>query len=409
MGVSKHKSIIKAILMTVVPCLLLAGCWDSEDIEQRAVVLGISIDKIDKSEAEESLEQITGLGKNFPKPKEGLIELTAQIAVPGRIPLGPQTGGAGVDQKPTWLIKVVGYTIDDAIAVLQQEVADQLFFGHLRIIVVSEEVAKDGLIRFNDYLRRNPEIRRTAWMVVSKGEAKKFMEVAPKLERVPTLYLSAMVENAVGLGKFPDDFIGLFWTKLQSKGQETFLPYLEIKKEDNIQISGLAYFVDDKMVGKTEPVEIGLFMAITGEKMGGYEVFVEVPDTDSKVLVRADKRKSSIKTSIRNGIPHFTIKIHYEALVDEGTLDVKINDPEILRKIEESGSKGVVEGTTKLIKKLQAEQSDIFGFGEYVRAKQPNYWNTKVKTKENWREIYKDITFDIQCSSKIRRIGTKGK
>ncbi|WP_449537498.1 Ger(x)C family spore germination protein [Ferdinandcohnia sp. Marseille-Q9671] len=398
---------IKVILIAVIPGLFLTGCWDSDDIEQRAVVLGISIDKADESE--EDAEQITGLGKNFPRPTEGLIKLSAQIAVPGRIPLGPQTGGAGADQEPTWLISVVGYSIDDAIAVLQQEIADRLFFGHLRIIVISEDIAKEGVIRFNDYLRRNPEIRRTAWMVISKGEARHFMKVAPKLERVPTLYLSAMVENAVGLGKFPDDFIGLFWTKLQSKGQDTFLPYLEVKKEGNIQISGLAYFIDDKMVGKTEPVEIGLFMAITGEEKGGYEVFVEVPETDSKVLVRADKRKSSIKTTIQNGKPHFTVRIHYESVIDEGTRGLDLDNPEIVRKIADEGSKGVIEGATKLIKKLQAEQSDIFGFGEYVRAKQPHYWNTEIKTKEKWREVFSDVTFDVQCTTKIRRVGTKAK
>lgn len=409
MGVSKRKwkICVKAILITVIPGLILTGCWDSDDIEHRAVVLGISIDKADDSE--EADDQITGLGKDFPKSKEGLIKLSVQLAVPGRITLGPQTGGAGADQEPTWLISVVGHTIDDAIAVLQQEIADRLFFGHLRIIVISEQVAKDGVTRFNDYLRRNPEIRRTAWMVVSKGKAIRILEAAPKLERVPTLYLSKMVENAVGLGRFPQDFIGLFWTKLQSKGQETYLPYLELKKEEDIQIAGLSYFNDDKMIGKIAPVEIGLFMAVTGEKKGGYEVFVDVPDTDSKVIVRADRRLSSIKTTIRNGTPHVSIKIHYESLLDEGASGVEIDNPEVIRKIADEASRGVVDGTTKLIKKLQAEQSDIFGFGEYFRAKQPHYWNSQIQTKEKWREVYKNMTFDIQCTTKIRRIGTKAK
>lgn len=410
MVVSKHRWMtwIKALLIVLAPGLFLTGCWDSDDIEHRAVVLGISIDKANDSEEEEH-EQITGLGNQFPKPKEGLIKLSAQIAVPGRIPLGPQTGGAGADQEPTWFVSVVGHTIDDAIAVLQQEIADRLFFGHLRVIVISEEVAKDGVTRFNDYLRRNPEIRRTAWMVVSKGEAMHFLKVIPKLERVPTLYLSAMVENAVGLGKFPEDFIGLFWTKLQSKGQDTFLPYLETKKEENYQIAGLSYFQDDKMIGTIKPVEIGLFMAVMGVKKGGYEVFVDVPGTDSKVIVRADRRMSSIKTTIRNGKPHVFIKIHYEGLIDEGGNDVNLDNPDIVNIIADEASRGVVEGTTNLIKKLQAKESDIFGFGEYVRAKQPDYWNSQIQTKEKWREVYKDMTFEIQCKSKIRRVGTKAK
>src|SRR5690606_18217833 len=107
-------------LIAVVPVLFLTGCWDSDDIEGRAVVLGISIDKVDDTD-ELKREQITSLKNKFPKPKEGLIKLTVQIAVPGRIPLGPQSGEAVVEQDPLWIISVVGYSIDDALAVLQQE------------------------------------------------------------------------------------------------------------------------------------------------------------------------------------------------------------------------------------------------------------------------------------------------
>lgn len=74
-----------------------------------------------------------------------MIRLTAQISVPGRIPLGPQTGGGGGEQEPVWVLSSYGHTIDDALLNLQQELADELFLGHLRIIVVNEKLAKKAL------------------------------------------------------------------------------------------------------------------------------------------------------------------------------------------------------------------------------------------------------------------------
>lgn len=76
-----------------------------------------------------------------------MIRVAAQIGLPGRIPLGPGEGGGQTDgggQNTVWVIEVVGHSIDDALMNLQQQISGRLFFGHLRVIVVSEAVAKKG-------------------------------------------------------------------------------------------------------------------------------------------------------------------------------------------------------------------------------------------------------------------------
>lgn len=60
-----------------------------------------------------------------------------------------------------------------------------------------------------------------------------------------------------------------------------------------------------------------------------------------------------------------------------------------------------------LISETQRKQSDIFGFGEYVRAKAPAYWNRQIKTLEAWHDMYKEITVEIEPSIRIRRVGMK--
>ncbi|MCV9885375.1 Ger(x)C family spore germination protein [Metabacillus halosaccharovorans] len=404
----KYRLIVIKGLCLFISVVFLSGCWDSLDIEKRAVVLGIAIDKTNEEHGKEE-ENVSHLSNSFPRPDNEMIKITAQIAVPGKIPLGPESGGG--DSDPVWILEVVGHTMDDALANLEQEISDDIFLGHLRIIIISEELARDGVERINDFFRRNSEVRRTAWLAISKGEASQFMKITPTFERVPGLYLSSMFENAVDLGKFPSDFIGEFWTILSSKGQDSFLPYISIKKEENVQIKGLAYFSGEKMVGISDPLEIGFFMAVLGNGKGGYGVFVQTPDSEDYVMVRISSRVVKIDTKIKDDQPEITVNINYEAEIDEKDAPeyVEIDDSKILKKIEEVTSKNTVESIQTFIKNTQEQESDIFGFGEHIRAKHPRFWDTKVKTPEKWHSLYRDLNVTVNCTTKIRRIGMKAK
>ncbi|WP_071394683.1 Ger(x)C family spore germination protein [Bacillus tuaregi] len=386
---------------------LLTGCWDSREIEKRATILAIGIDMAEPG-AENREEEVSHSKKNIPIHDEQMIELSAQIAIPGRIPLGPEIGGG--EQNPVLVVRVIGHTIEDCLLTIQQEVAEQIFLGHLRLIILNEQVAREGVSRFNDYLRRNPRIRRTASLVISKEKALTYMKLKPELERVPSLYLAEMVDSLIQLGKFPPSFIGLFWSTLSSQGQEGYLPYFQIKGKSNIQINGLAYFKDDKMVGKTTPNQIGIFMAGIGAGKGGYGVMLKIPEMEQTALVRAVERKTKLKPVFKNGKPHVTLKVHYECEMEEveSTTSSNIGEKD-LKKLEKGFSEDIVQNLEELIKETQKEKSDVFGFGEHFRAKHPKYWKEKVKTKERWREIYGDLSYDIKVTTYIRRTGMKAK
>lgn len=401
---SKCKVLVCILFFLLI--LTLTGCWDSKEIEQRATVLAIGIDVVDSEDPKE--DEISHLKNQYPIPNEEMIKLSAQIAVPGRIPLGPEK--AGGTEKPVLIISVVGHTFEDALYNLQQQVADEVFLGHLRIIVLNEEVAKKGTERFNDFLRRNPEIRRTASLVVSKESASTYMKLSPELERVPSLYLADMVDNLAALGKFPPNFIGLFWTINSSKGQEPILPYLALKKGSSIQLQGLAYFQGDQMVGKTTPLEIGVFMSVIGISKGGYAAFVKVPGTEEMVLVRAVDRKTKINVSLKDGKPHVDIKVRYESEIDEKqSPNINLSDSKMLVKIGKQASKDTAKSIRLLIAKSQESKSDIYGFGEHFRGKLSKYWNKKIKTKENWEEAFKELTYDVHVETYIHRVGMKAK
>jgi spore germination protein KC len=397
------------MIVLLLSCSLLTGCWDRMEIEERAVVLGISIDTADK-DAEAREDEISHLRGKYPAPKQELIQLSVQIALPGRIPLGPGEGGGSGEgeQETVWVLDVVGHTVDDAMMNLQQQISGKLFFGHLRVIVVSEEFARKGIENLNDYLHRNTEVRRMAWLMISKGKAKNHMQAAPKLERVPALYLASTLDDAVRHGKFPSNYIGTFWSNSSKKGQEGFLPYIKIMKGENVEISGMAFFKGAKMVGVTKPIEIAGYLVIKGISPAGYRGILHIGKDSQVVTIHATNRESEIKVDIKNGMPHFTITATTEINIEEKNSDtIPIDNSKILEEIARENERSITELLIGLIQKTQKKESDIFGFGELVRAKEPSYWKSHVKSPEQWGEIYKNVTFDYRVTSKVRRIGMK--
>ncbi|CAG7638345.1 Ger(x)C family spore germination protein [Paenibacillus allorhizosphaerae] len=411
MGTTRWIRALKLLCIMLLLVPLLTGCWDRLEIEERAVVLGISVDEAEPGSQKEE-DEVSHLKDRFPAPQKEMVRVAVQIAIPGRIPLGPGESGGG-DRgagKSVWVVDVVGHTIDDALMNLQQQMSGRLFFGHLRVIVVSDAVARKGLQNLNDYFRRNSEVRRMAWLLISKGNAEELMAASPKLERVPTLYLISTMDSAVKMGKFPNDFVGNFWSNSSKKGQEGLLPYVELMKEDNVEISGLAMFKGDKLVGITQPLEIGAYMGIKGMNPAGYRGIISVGGAQNTVTLYATHRKAKIDVQIKNGLPHFTVTILNELNIEEKISDqFLIENPEIIKEIEREDEKAAIKLHEGLVKETQEKGSDIFGFGEYVRAKEPKFWNEQVQTKEHWQEMYKDVSVDVQIDIKVRRVGMKAR
>lgn len=387
----------------------LSGCWDSQPIDKRSTILGIAVDKAKPHAKNKS--SITNNNKVFRPPNnKNLIRLTAQIAVPGRLPLGAgKSGGGGQQsQKPVWVVSVVGHTMDDAMLHLQQQLAAKIFLGHLRIVVISQDIAKKGLRQINDYLRREPNIRRTVWLVAAK-HASAIMNVAPPLEKIPTLYMTSIMKQAVEMGKIPPDYLGVFWSVSTSKGANPMIPYIK-KKSNNVKIAGMAMFKEDHMVGMMNPFQVGLYMAIKGVSPGGTEGFVPVKGYDNEVLVHSLNRRSKIFIRIHNGRPQATVKVHLTAEIKEtSNSKMSIGSSAKIKKIERINSHQLDQACLKFIKKMQKRGVDIFGFGEYVRAKHPVFWNQHVQTKSNWLKMYKEMPVEIQTKVHIIRAGVQAK
>lgn len=410
-----RSSIIRLIGSLLIVTPLLTGCWDRTEIESLAVVLGIGIDLADPEDQQPSVPDVTHTEEPSSAPQSPMIHLTAQLAVPGQIPLGPGGGGGGgkgaTPTQAVWVVGADGHTVNDALVHLQQRVAGRLYLSHLRITAVSEKfLRRVGVDNLNDFLRRNSEIRRTGYVVVTKEKAAEVISAAPPLERVPTLYLSSSIKQAVQSGTLPGGMVGEYLIMTQNKGQEPRIPYVNVTGKQNVEIIGMACLKEHKMVDSITPIQVATYNELTGVRAGGYTIYVPVPSISTHVMFKSVSRKTSIHVRLVNGRPYIQVHPYVQGYVVEksgerGSLD----NQKILQEIETEGAKLMEESSKKLIQQMQADGSDIFGFGEYVRGRQPRYWDRYVGTKEKWEQQFKDLPIDVHVTITLLRMQMKAK
>lgn len=396
----------KHFYLVILAALFLSGCWDRYELEERATILALAIDLAKEDENVEMYE-VTHSNGEFPKVEnQRIYKLTAQLAVPGKIMLGPEGGNTSSDETD-WLLVTYGYTMKDALANLQQELAEKIYLGHIQLIVVSDDIAREGLQDIMDFLRRDYEVRRTAWLMITEGEAQKVLNATPPIQTVPSLYLSNTLKDAVRFGKLPKEFLGKVWIDFSDEGVDAIIPLVK-PKGDHILVDGLAYFQEYKMVGKLTPTETGAVLAMQGLNPAGYSNVVKPENQKGVYLLKPQRRKSNISLTLVDGKPKVFINVKIEGFVEEEIYTNDLSDKK-LEELEKTASKFGQKSLETLLKKLQQDQSDILGIGARVRAKYPKYWSEQVKDDKGWYAIYKDLDVQVHLDYKIRRVGMEWK
>lgn len=371
------------LLLSAVLPLLLSGCWDRVEIQERLFVMAIAIDK------------------NLPeKGKRSYYEYSAQFtearALSSRI--------SSTNISPIWNATSTGPSIFECIRLMATRVARQPYYEHLQIIIIGEEMAKDGISHALDLFFRDHESRRNIKLVIAKGMGKSALAVKPRLMPVSGQYISKLTEEGESkTARLPNTVsIGQFSTNFHS-GSNSVLPRITIEPHE-VKMAGGAIMKGDKLIGWLSDQEVKSLRWINGTFSAGDEVILQNPEGGIPGFTTMEVKavRSQIHTEIRNGKPVFTVRIRGEGNLAEDGLK---NNPTIekLRKKEIQMNKIVQRKAESLIQRMQKTyQTDIFGFGEELRRHQYAYWKTHEK---NWDQNFKDAEVHVSVEVFIRRIG----
>ncbi|WP_100405796.1 Ger(x)C family spore germination protein [Bacillus solitudinis] len=376
------------ICLVIVCLLLLAGCWDRQELTEIGIVAGMAIDK---------------------DPDTGEFMLTSQYLRPAA-----ESTQTPSPDRPYLMVTTTGKTIYEVMRNANQTIERQGFFEHNKVIIISEEVARDGLLPVVDAFQRGKEVRGYVWIVIAKGaEAKKVIATkGNNISRIPANYLVRLIDNAehttVGinvlnyykqtLGDGVDPVIGV-------------LIYEEIKTEpfESVRLSGGAVFKEDKLVGFINEVETRGYNWVRGEGpvFRGALSLPSLFEKDKFITILLKEVTSQIKSEVNGEEISFTIKVEQEARITEqqatGELKTRKALIEYLKQVEEQTKKVIEQDIKLVIDKAQSEfKSDVFGFGQVLNRDHPTVWN---KVKDDWAGTFSNVPYTVDVTVNITSTG----
>ena len=192
---------MKKIILLII-CLSLCGCNDYAELNKLSLVTAAAIDK------KEDKYEVTLLIANSPK----------------------QDTSAKEGEAKTTVYKAKGKTIAQSIKNIDKKTPKQLYFSHINVVVISEEIGKEGFLKIADWLIRNPQTRNRFYLIgVNKNKASDVLKIISPLESFPSQSIATLIESnknsrSIGDTASYSNFIG----RILETGYEPIMPTINI-------------------------------------------------------------------------------------------------------------------------------------------------------------------------------------
>jgi spore germination protein KC len=381
--------LLALVVLVLIP--LLSGCWNRRELNEIALVAGMSIDKS---------------GEKY--------LVTTQVIDPGEV----STNGNSSGRSPVTTYDGEGKFLFETVRRMTTITPRKLYWSHLQMLIISETVAKEGLNNVLDFFNRDTEFRKDFYIVISKDiKAKEILRNLTSIEKIPAHKMRSSLETsekawAPTVAIQLDELI----SAITSDGNNPVLTGISIKGEiykgqlsENVQriqpfarleYKNIAVFKKDKLIGWLNEKESKGYNYI---KDNVKSTVGDIPcDKNGKMMVEIIRSKTKVKGKVVKGKPKIEIFVSSEANVGEVTCQIDLTKPETIKKLEKNTDKVNIEILQTSIKKAKKLGVDIYGFGEVIHRADPKAWK---KFKLDWNEEFVQLPVTIHSNFKIRRTG----
>lgn len=386
LNLHKRRAMVMLLLLSVV----LSGCWDREEINDIAFIIGIAIDREDDN-----------------------YRSSLQIALPGQAgSTGSEGGGGGTSGDKSWfMLSNTAKTLRGTSLEGQKSLSRRLYYAHRRTLLIGEELAKEGVAPMLDLLTRYPLNRFSAFPIVTRGPAYKVLDTDAPIEKFP----SEMVRELCLLNMRHPRSLKTFIDSILAEGIDPFLPVASVTEnvpenwknvKTNIKLDGIAIFIKDKLVGMIDKAPADALILAMGEA-NEPEIMVKAPRGKGDIFIKLNENNSSLRPHVVNGKVDVKIQMYAKGVIVNNESNYgDLREGEIVslnEAIHQKVKADIEEGVQLLQKKFRA---DILGVGRAIHRKYPKEWD---KLKNRWREIYPDITVEVEPHIIIENVGIVNK
>lgn len=392
---SYNRKITLIIVLILIIPVILTGCWSNVDITDIAIATAIGFDMTE----------------------EGNVEFTVQLVKPGVIKAKAQ----GSQEDTVWIHTGRGDTVLSAIRNLLTTINRKTFFSHVQLMVISEEIARRGVMDILDLFERDKETQKLADLIVSRGlTAREVLMAHSELENIPSIHIKAIIENFSDVAKLKKINLMEIIQCLSCPGYSPAMGVIKIDPEvsdieqkdkfsreksnrieiKDLSVEGTAVFEKDRLVGWLDAFETrGFLFAIDKVKSG----IINVPNPlqeNKKVAFEIVKSSGKMDVKLKDGDDlQLIIEVEVTGKMASQQGRGNLTTPDMIKKLEKEVARVIKKNIQSAVTKAQWEyRSDIFGFSKKLWKNHNQYWK---KIEENWDGIFSTCPVKIKVKSKI--------
>lgn len=359
---------MKKIFIILTMVLLLSGCYNYKELNEISIISSISIDKHD----DEYL-----VGAQIMNAKQDEKSDSSQVIV----------------------YTETGKTINEALRKMTMKSPSKLYGGHLSKLVISEEVAKEGIINVLDIFQRLTEIRNEFTITIAKGiDASDVIKVMTAPESVPAEYVktslqSADISSALTYSTKLDEFVSYYL-------KDGIDPVIAVVEVEDYKKKGTT--TDN--TATTDPItKITLGnIAVTNE--GKLEKFLTENETigynfirdqvqemimpvkcDDKYYSSVSVLNSATKTDVKevNNKYQININVKTKAIIAEYNCSKDLTKDNTISELEKAAKKKIKYYINKAIEAQEGTKGKFLGFERTIYLEYPEYNNEEYDIKVN--------------------------
>ncbi len=351
------------VLLSFLCLLPLSGCYDYREINDTAMVAGIAVDK--------------GTAEKY--------TISVEIVQPAE---SESTSAKGT------VLSESGNSAEDCLKRLVNAATKELQFSHCKLIVFSDEIAKNGISSFVDYFIRDSEYRPDLFLaVVGRGMASDMLKVGEKEERIASYDYVSVIENSYKeTGSVPP-------TKLYQFPMDGALSMLPVfsEKDGKYSVSGTNGFRNGKKYADIDLDLTQSVLLVSGEyRMGELQLYtddgVEVPCQIQSVNVKKEldfQKTLTVSTTVECDILLTALPEKFDISTESGMKKTEETIAQLLtEKIKKDWETSVSEGF-----------SDVFGLEVYAYRHKPRQFEQWKKQKES------EILLNPHCKVELANFG----
>ncbi|MFC4306038.1 Ger(x)C family spore germination protein [Cohnella boryungensis] len=380
-------------LLLGVVAAALGGCWNRRELDQLGIQLGTSIDRT---------------GNEY--------SIAVQVVIPGEVSsrMGSST------RSPVTLFKATAPTIFEAFRKLTETSPRKIYSAHIRVVIISEAVARAGIADVLDLFSRNPEARTDFYLMIARNTpAVQVLETLTSLEKIPaeklfysldtsakawspttTVTIDKIINQLVAEGQSP--VLTGVTIEGNSREGERITNIQQIEPKARTRFNMLAVFKQDKLKGWLDENESRGYNYIKNNvrSSGGHVVCPEGGYVGLETL----RNHTVMHADVVNGEPVIRLKITNVSAVSDVECAIDLTNPDTIRMLEKASEKKLIKIVEDTIEHVRTTYDfDVFGFGQALYQSHPRVWE---KVKHDWPQRLRTLKVEVKARVLIHKIGT---